>query len=119
MTNTLAGRTAVCLYCNRETASEHASLLDYRGKGSTFATEGCGECGYNKVVHQAINPVTGRPGRTDHDSPLSRPFNHHSPDWTDCHRSHGPDQCIRRQRGHHSPAAAIRFAKRRSHPDLA
>lgn len=63
----LLGRFAVCGSCGHETPSHRAELLTFQGEGSRHATEGCGVCGYNKIVHQAINPSTGRPGRTDHE----------------------------------------------------
>jgi len=66
----LAGRTAICGSCKHEALSENASLVDFRGEGSYWATETCGfenRCGYHEKVHQEINPSTGRAGVTEHE----------------------------------------------------
>lgn len=65
----LAGRTAVCGSCGHEAPSDRASLVEYKGEGSRWATMLCGfgnGC-MHKDVHQEINPSTGRPGITDHE----------------------------------------------------
>jgi hypothetical protein len=68
MTITLAGRIAKC-GCGKTRSSEDAHLpfFEYQGPGSNSAELSCAKCGMYKVVHQAINPSTGRPGVTDHE----------------------------------------------------
>ena len=68
MTNSIKPRAAVC-FCGRVAPAGTTGLAfrEDRGPGSRWATEGCGECGMNYIVHQPINPSTGRPGVTNHE----------------------------------------------------
>lgn len=62
----LTGRRARC-QCGHEADSTTPGLafLEYQGPGSKYATESC-QCGYSLVAHEPVNPVTGRPGISDH-----------------------------------------------------
>jgi hypothetical protein len=61
------GRTATCVYCGRkEPSSRGLAFFEYLGTGSEEADGTC-HCGYAELVHQEINPYTGRKGVTDHE----------------------------------------------------
>jgi hypothetical protein len=63
----IEGRTAKCS-CGKTSPSTEKNLpfFQYLGAGSRDAEEICGTCGFHEVVHQEINPSTGRAGVTDH-----------------------------------------------------
>ena len=59
----LEGRTAKCLSCSREGASDTSlPFFQFNGEGSERATGSCSACGYSIVTHMETNPTTGRPG---------------------------------------------------------
>ena len=59
----LEGRTAKCLSCSREGASDISlPFFQFNGEGSERATDSCSACGYSIVTHMETNPTTGRPG---------------------------------------------------------
>jgi len=65
----LTGRMARC-YCDRDPVPsdpDRLAFFEYRGEGSDFATNGCAVCRFSKIVHQKVNPATGREGVTDHE----------------------------------------------------
>lgn len=67
MSQVLEGRIAKCSSCSTEVpSSESLAFFEFRGEGSYFANELCFVCGYHSVVHNPVNPSTGRPGITDH-----------------------------------------------------
>ena len=85
----LTGRIATCGDRNGEHAPMPSSVdlafFEYRGPGSPWATEQCGAliggrvpCCYFRMVHQPINPATGRPGITDHEFIEREPHEHDS-----------------------------------------
>jgi hypothetical protein len=63
----LKDRKAVCSCGAAADSSPSLAFFEYRGPGSKSATELCQDCGYHKIVHQPINPSTGRPGITTHE----------------------------------------------------
>src|SRR4051794_14988587 len=75
--NQLTGRQAQCANCRRvEPSNLELVFFEYRGPGSSFATQHCaaevtkrfvtGRCGMRDLAHNVVNPATGRPGITDH-----------------------------------------------------
>ena len=49
----LTGREAQCTMCGKPAPSSiDLPFFEYRGPGSPFATEKCGNCGYHKTVHE-------------------------------------------------------------------
>lgn len=56
----LEGREARCPHCMKTVPSDpELFLFEYRGEGSKFATESCGNCGYNLIAHTQ-EPDSGR-----------------------------------------------------------
>jgi hypothetical protein len=64
----LAARIAKC-GCGktRQSNDKYLNFFEYQGPGSDSAELSCGQCGMHRVVHQPINPSTGREGVTDHE----------------------------------------------------
>lgn len=92
----LTGRIATCGDRNGEhgavPSNTGLAFFEYRGPGSPWATEQCGAlvplrrdgsgavgpCCYFRMVHQPINPATGREGITDHEFIEREPHEHDS-----------------------------------------
>ena len=62
----LKDRKATCNCGKTVDSSTALAFFEYRGPGSKSATESCSDCRYHAVVHQPINPSTGRPGIITH-----------------------------------------------------
>ena len=62
------GRTAKCDYCRKEvpSTSKNTPMFKYQGAGSKEADKICKVCHKVEFAHWEYNPVTKRPGITDH-----------------------------------------------------
>jgi len=63
----LTGRQARCGCGSLVPSSTGLAFFQYRGEGSRPALTLCGICSYADVVHNPINPSTGRAGITEHE----------------------------------------------------